>query len=588
MDLTAWGAYLSIAAALIVAALLHYRYREPEGRGRRFLALLRGLALAGVVLLLFNPLVPAARSGSPAVLAVVDGSRSMAMPDTAGATAWTAAWGAVAAMDADRVMVVGDERLETARSGTTGLSDATPGRLHSRLGPALRAAAESGAERVVLVTDGAADDPAEVRRLLEGTPGVELRRVGGPRTFNGGLTRMEAPAWARTGDTVRVSVTVGRVGVGGPDTMAVALREGERELARRSVATPPPGREATVEIPFTAPRSAPAPIRLDAVLLDGGSVTDDDRRSAYLRVAESPAGVAVVSLAAGQEPRFLIPVLGRATGLPVRGWAAVTEGRWVRLGAGSEAGRVDEADAVRRAVDRADVVVLHGLGGDAPEWAAAAVGSADRVLVFPTDDAPGLPFDPGPAREADWYVTDAVPASPVAPLLAGAATSGLPPLTALRTPAVAEFWAPLMARAGRRGEALPVLLAGRDGERRVAVALGVGYWRWAFSGGDGRAVYERFWAAVAGWLVEAESAAPSAPASGSDSGSVSDGGEEAVSGYSAELTRPVVLETTGSGGEWGAGSRVVRRPLRSTPWGYLAVVVLLSMEWVLRRRWGLR
>jgi hypothetical protein len=362
----------------------------------------------------------------------------------------------------------------------------------------------------------------------------------------------------------------------------------------------------------------------------------------YVRVDDEPAGIALVSLAPGQEPRFLLPALARATGLPARGWAAVT-GRWVRIGPGEDAGRLENDDAVRRALERADAVVAHRLGDGAPRWIADAVETADRVLVFPGDDAPGLPFDPGPARTADWYVADAVPASPVAPLMAGAATEGLPPLRALRTASAGDFWAPATARAARRGQAWPVLLAGETEGRRVAVALGEGYWRWAFAGDGGRAFYDRFWAAVGGWLLEPEeTAAAIEPVDrvvsrggavrwrvprGADSAvvrleraadedvreervAVSDGvaglpgvppghyrytvttggetgtGEITVSAFTAEYTRPVTVAA--KEGREPATRRTATVPLRSTPWGYVAVLVLLSVEWVLRRRWGLR
>lgn len=669
MDLTAWVLYLLIAAAVIGAALLHYRFREPKGRGRRLLALLRGLALAGLVLLLFNPRVPAGRPGAPSVLALVDGSLSMTLPGASGETAWRAARSAVRALAPDRMVLVGDEG---GRVVTT-LDNATPDAVGSRLAPALRAAAEAGTDRVVVLTDGAVEDPTEVRRVRDAAAGVEIRRMGGERAFNAGLVGLTVPGWARVGETARVTVSVGRVGVDAPDTVDVALRRGSRELARRRLETPPAGREATAELTFTPREGSTGPVRLDVVLEGGGSIADDDRRSVYLRISDDPAGVAVVSLLPDQEPRFLMPVLARASGLPVRGWAAVTAGRWVRIGAGSDAGRLEPTEAPRGALEQADIVVLHGLGEDAPEWAVEAVQEAERVLVFPADGARGLPFDPGPVRTADWYVSDAVPGSPVAPLLAGARTAELPPLTALRTPAVEDFWAPLMARPGRRDEARPVLLAGRVDARRVAVALGDGYWRWAFAGDRGRALYDRLWSAVIGWLSAAEPAperrgvepvdrvvprgtpsrwrvpgdvdsvrirlepteAPeviesaagrageardrtASPDSAVDrtvrvregiailptvppghyrytaeadtpgeAGATGEG-EITVSWYSPEFTRPATLEPGPERAREGRARRGASEPLRSTPWGYLAVLLVLSMEWVLRRRWGLR
>ena len=652
MDLTAWALYLFIAAVLLAGTGLHYRLREPAGRGRWLLAGLRGGALALLVLLLFDPRIPSPGQGEASVLALVDGSLSMTMPDSTGRTAWDHAMEELDGLEADRILVFGDG----PGRAVTVPGDTAPGHLRSRLTPALSAAVEARPGRVVVLTDGAVDDPVEARRALGRSAGLEVRRVGGERAFNVGLTEVRTPAWARTGEEITAEVTVGRVGGGGPDTVTVSLRRGGRELARRRLAAPPPGRMTTVRVPFRADRpSGPEPARIDVVVAPGGSMDADDRRSRYIDIAERPAGVALVSLRPGQEARFLAPTLRRATGLPVRGWLRVSGDRWLRLGTGGEM-RLDGPEASREAVRAAEMVVVLGLGSNAPAWASAAVAEHPRVLVLPADGAGGLPFDPGPARDADWYLVSEVPSSPVAALLAGIETAGVPPLTALRTPQPPTgFWTPLLAREGRRGPVRPTLLAGQAAGRRVAVALGTGYWRWAFAGPAGREVYDRYWSAVIGWLAEEEAggarirpvtrevirgepirwrvpgdrdsarvrlvrrtgigaeerdSAPSSPevdrmvavegglvalpgvppgryrytvtATGTGEGEIT------VTSYSPELTRPVTLGDTAGPTEAAVERRMPARPLRGTVWPYLAVLLLLSAEWGLRRRWGLR
>ncbi len=240
----------------------------------------------------------------------------------------------------------------------------------------------------------------------------------------------------------------------------------------------------------------------------------------------------------------------------------------------------------------------------------------------------------------------------MAPLLAGVEPGDAPPLTALRTPgAPAGFWAPLQARESRRGPPRPVVLAGTGGDRRIAVALGDGYWRWAFGGGTGRDVYDRLWSAVGGWLmettdVEERPVAPdpavvarAAPVRwavrrGADSVRIAvrgvrageaavtdttvavtngtattaplppgryaytartagseDAGQLIVESYSPEFTRsgsPLELASGPGGGAGEAVRRRPTRPLRAVPWPYVLVVALLCAEWVLRRRWSLR
>lgn len=666
MALSAWLAYSFIAAALIGAAILHYRLREPGGPARTLtLGMLRGGSLALVALLLFDPVVPRARAAGGVVVAVVDASLSMSMPGPGG-TGRERAWAEVEALDPDRVLLFGDRPSPWDRE-----ADAPPAlTTRSKLAPALRAAVESGADRVVVITDGAVEDPGEAAAMARaaGVP-VELRRVG-PAEANLAIGPLTAPAWIEPGSAGTVEVEVEtREGAGAlPESVTVTLARGGAVLDRARLRVPPGGRSGSVSLRFRADDAAGSSVRLDVAVDPGGSVAVDDTGSVYVRVAEEPAGVALVSFRPGQEPRFLVPVLERALGVPVRGWMRLAEDRYIRVGEGGDAGGVAGADAVRRAVADARLVVLHGVDADAPGWALDRARRAPAVLVFPGDPPPAtLPVELGPPVEGDWYVAPDIPSSPVGPLLAGLDAAEAPPLSALRTaPLPPGFWTPLSVLRNRRGRPEPAVAAGRVGRRRVAVAMGTGYWRWAFSGAASRGVYERLWAAVAAWLLEEpgtdggarvrpaervggrgepvrwllppaldsatvrvwpEASGPGgggSPSSGGASepdpaGAVVDTtlgageprtpplppghyryraragaelvGEGAftVASRSPEFTRPPVALELESGddsaerADTGGG-----RPLRTAPWPWLVLTLLLAAEWVLRRRWGLR
>lgn len=243
--------------------------------------------------------------------------------------------------------------------------------------------------------------------------------------------------------------------------------------------------------------------RLEVMLTARDSAGDDDVRTAYVFVAGEPAGVTLVSFRPDWEPRFLVPVLERALGVPVRGFIRAGADRYLRMGTAADAGTAAQPADVRRAVAEAQLVVLHGYGPDAPAWARqrATEGGA---LIFPADAAnqAPLPVPLGPARSGEWYVTGELPASPVASLLAGLPLEELPPLTGLHATEAADVWSPLLARRGRRGPGAAVLVGGGTGRERWAVALGEGYWRWAFAGGAAREAYDRLWSATAGWVVE--------------------------------------------------------------------------------------
>ena len=656
MDLTAWALYALIVAAALAGAVFHYRRHEPAGRGRVILGVLRGTTLAVLLLLLFDPVVPAVAVGGAGGTAVlVDASLSMGLPAERGGTAWGEARSVVDSVGADRVLLCGaGEAL-----GVAGLGEEAPVATGSRLAPALRSALEAGAERVLVVTDGALEDAAEAERIAGAGAGhVRVRLVGDGGAANLGLPAVEAPAWLEVGERATVRVTVDGRGPVTADSVTVVVSRDSVELGRATAAAPARGQAVPVSVPIEPGEAGAGPVRLDIALTPGGAVAADDVRHVYVRIAEEPAGVALVSFQPDQEPRFLLPVLERALGLPVRGWMALAGDRYLRLGTGEEAGRSGDVAGVRRAVAGADLVVLHGLTAAAPEWAQEAAAVRRRVLVFPGDPWPRtLPVGAGPARAGDWYPVSEPPPSPVAALLAGVEAGDAPPLTTLRAPTAtdAELWTPVEARLGRQGEPRPVVLAGEPDGRRVAVALGTGYWRWAFAGGGGRELYDRMWSAVAAWLLEAgPDAGPEAvrpatlavprgaeiqwlapgdadslrisyePLDGSagpardtsiaaeagrgstaalppgryryragvpgDSG-VSGEGELTVEAYSPELSRPTVPLRLdgGGGGDRGAGAMgAPGRPLHATPWPYAVVVLLLCVEWVLRRRWGLR
>ncbi|MEJ2504232.1 MAG: hypothetical protein P8177_13125, partial [Gemmatimonadota bacterium] len=368
MDLTAWALYALIAAVALGGAAIHYRRREPAGRGRAILGLLRGGAIAVLVLLLFDPRLPADGSTRTGTVVLVDGSLSMARPSPDGGSAWLEARAVIDSLDAARVVVFGAGEARAVDAP----GDTVPGDPESRLAPALGSVLESGARRVVVVTDGGIQDGAEAARVAEaGTAAIEVRPVGGVGAPNLGLAAVDVPAWLEGGVEATVRATVTRRGAVGADSARVRVRRGDEVIGEATVPIPPEGEAVSVSVPVSvAPGTAsPDPVRLEVAVTPGGAMTADDVRYAYVRVAEEPAGVVLVSFRPDQEPRFLVPVLQRASGLPVRGGLRVGGDRYLRLGTGSDAGEAEGEAGVRRAVANAELIVLHGLTEDAPGWA---------------------------------------------------------------------------------------------------------------------------------------------------------------------------------------------------------------------------
>ena len=516
MEVLGWSLYaLAVVAGLAVAGYIYLK-RETPGRGRLLLALLRFAALALLTLLIFDPEIPAAgiAAGANRTRVLVDGSLSMRLPaDTAGGTSrWERAAAEARRLAPGREVVVfgAGTRVLSADS----LAAFRPEAAASELMPALQAASESGARQVVILTDGGLEDAAEVTRMLPQLGmNVEVRRVADAAPANRALAEVSLPPWAEAGKPIEARVGVTSLGPEG-DSVTVIVRQGDRVLAQTRLATGAPGRVAVGTLRFTpespeggggAAGERGALMRYDFELAPGDVEADDDRRSAYVFVSERPAGVALVSFRPDWEPRFLQPVLEQTLGVPVRGFMFVGEGRYVRIGAGLEAGLPAGEVDVRRAVEQADLLVLHGLDAASPAWAREAAGRARRLLVFPGDGQPaGLPVDVSAPAPGEWYVSSELPSSPLAGMLGTFRAEDLPPLAGLRTASGSGTWAPLVASRSRRGPTSPIVAAGERAGRRWAVVLADGYWQWAFRGGEARQVYRRLWAALSGWLAHEE------------------------------------------------------------------------------------
>ncbi|MCI0432777.1 MAG: hypothetical protein L0271_03895 [Gemmatimonadetes bacterium] len=655
MTSLAWIGFLLLACGAGAVTLWVYRCREAPGRGRGVLAVLRTVAIVLLLLMLFDPELPARAGGGTASRAtLIDGSLSMSMPDQAGATRWSAARSAARAAETRNVIVFGAEPHAVPLDS---IATWSPSELRSALLPSLQAAAEAGAARATIITDGALEDADDVVRWLPRL-GMEVtvERIGGGGA-NRGITEVRAPAWAGDGEPIEIQAGIAALGGTGDSVIVSAVLEG-RTLAQTTVAVPAEGRVSAAMLRFdAAPPSSGTIARYDITIAGGDAVPDDDARPVYVDVTAEPAGLAFVSFQPDWEPRYLLPVLERALGLPVHGFLRIRPTSWVRIGAGLRGGeRVDEAE-VQRAIDTAGLVVLHAYGAAAPDWARAAATTARRVMILPASD-PGnapLPVSVGPAVAADWYLSESVPASPIAQHLTGLNTREMPPLPAMHiVDEVSGAWAPAQVSRGRRGVGYPLALAGGTGARRWLVGLGEGYWRWAFRDASSRDVYQRLWSAMGGWLVEDQvvsrdelvplsravprgqpvrwvaagastdsfrvrlTAADGAVtvdtvmmAAGADTltapavapghytysvrafapdGDLTGEGPISVETFSPEFTRPSIDLSQLEGRHVSALSTgpATRRPLRYSPFPWLFVITILCVEWVLRRRWGLR
>jgi hypothetical protein len=467
--------------------------------GARYLWLLRAATLLVVLALLLDPGVPwPGTSGLTSRWVLLDASESMAAGDE-GATAWIGAVRRAEALGADgwRVVTFGAEIDQAPEA-----SDLAPTEPTTRLGPALSVAAESGAREIRVLTDMRIEDMVAVRAALEGSRlDITFENLAEP-VENAGILSLDVGDRASP-TAAGVAVVELHGGVAG-DSLSVQVLEEGVPVGSSRVEAPGQGLRRRVEIDLP-PSAGTGAVRFEALV---SGVDDDfaadDRAVAYGLVgAPQDAGVVLVSLGPDWEPRYLLPVLERTTGLPASGFLRAGPDRYVSMGAALErAGPVDSA-TVRRAAEGASLLVLHGLSEDTDAWVRGLIARAPRSISFASDAAGAslLGIDASAPRAGEWYLGEEIPASPLSGELAALAGADLPPLTGVMIAQDATgLVAPLSVSLRRTGPAEAPIHLRSNGVRRSSVVLARGFWRWA-ARPDDRAAYETLWSGVAGWLL---------------------------------------------------------------------------------------
>ena len=375
----------------------------------------------------------------------------------------------------------------------------------------------------------------------------------------------------------------------------------------------------------------------------------DDRRARVVVVDPEETGVLLVAFQPDWEARFLFPVLAQATGLPARGYIRIGEDRFLPLNR-TDAPAVSAA-TLGRLMSRAELLVAMGVDESARPLLEGPSARARRLLLFPADPAGAAlgGVDVGVPLAGEWYVDEPSP-SPIAGALGDFLLGGLPPLTRV-LPVVDDGGGDALGiRLGGAGRPEPALVLRQQGRRRTAVALARGFWRWGFRDGEPRERYRRLWSAVGGWMladeplaagpgvrpvdavlprgvptrwqgwgyegdsvrvtVTDEGGSPAAdtlfavPQGGlfdgpllppgrygfmSVLGADSASGSFVVEEFTGDmLHRPLDPSVLAARGERSEVTRGGTRPLRTSSFPYLLVLIALCGEWIGRRRAGLR
>jgi len=579
-------------------------------RGYSAAAWLRAAAVALIVALLLD--APLGRAKRRPPLVALDASASW---QRGGETAWRQALDSARALRPDSVLLFGDS-VRVSRDVPA--AESRPTDAASRVAPAVERAAAAG-RSLVVVTDGALDDPASLAEL---PPGSRVVAVPGAAGRDAALSAFALPRAAVAGDTLEAQVTVVS-GAAGAGASELALVVGDAVAARLSVEALPPYTERAVKLrgPIQA---ADGPALVRAVLRSAGDV--EPRNDTLVTVVEvtRAAGAVFASTLPDPDARDALAVLRGALAVPARAYWRVTPEQWRVDGSLAP---IAEAE-VRRALREAPVAVLHGDTAALGAPRTATMGAL-ALLV------------PAVAEEGEWYAT-AAPPSPLGAALSGLPWDSLPPVQVGVAPR--GDWVALEARLGRSGEPR-AMLTGVESPRRVVVMTASGLWRWRFRGGASADAYTAVWGAMFDWLLagrrEAKPASldaslvragevlrwrrgattdsslrvviqprtPSDGAPSADTVTLRFAGEDDVAQspplaaglYDVTMPGGRTVLAVNPSSEWvPRASPTASRTVPGTPaaeqapgirragWAYLAVVLALCAEWILRRRRGLR
>lgn len=594
-----------IAAVIAGAAAVILVYGLRPGPGLTLVSAgLRLIAVTGLVALILNAALGAARP-APALVAL-DASASWFRDG-----------------DSSRFR----EALQRARSEATGdlllfgdstraaSGDVIPSDHASRVRPAVeRAMAEGRPLRIY--TDGELED-AEALASLVGGSGIVVMRSNNATDV--AISDVRVVRATVGGDTLDVDVALTGSAQGGPPSR-LTITMADRVVAAIPVDSVGSYGERIVRARVPVPDVTGPMIIGTALSAPGDRVPGNDSLAVAIDVMPG-AGAVVISTAPDYDVRDLATVLRGTVLLPTRGFYRVAPGRWREegsLGAATE-------DEVQRAAREAPLLILHGDTAVFGDPRAFARGSL--LLVAP-------PSTPG----EEWYATGA-PTSPMSSALSGSPWDSLPPLEVSATVQTGNFEV-LETRRARRLERR-VAAIGWERPKRTVLVSAAGFWRWRFRGGAPAAAHSAFWGSIIDWLAaERADNRAATPADGavregepvrwrrglptdtvvpvilvrrgtSERDSITlhfsrgtlftetpsrragvydittrGGTSVLVVNRSAEVLprRPSVVE-----GDIGTGEALADAPrLRGIGWIFAIVILSLCIEWILRRRLGLR
>ncbi|HEU4335100.1 MAG TPA: hypothetical protein VFT32_11440 [Candidatus Eisenbacteria bacterium] len=539
LDLTPnWIALACVAAAAAVAAWAYLTRYEALTRGRRRVLLgARLLVLAGLLVAAFAPVlsVPVPGTARNRLLVLVDHSGSMDVRDASGGrtrreaadSAAAAIAGALGERYDVRTAAFGARLGPFARGGAPPEAARAVGGGETAIGDAVRAALErndpDSVAAILVVSDGIVNRGEDPERALAGAvPAYALWAGVTSDPPSVSLSGVEVPAEAVAGRPAPVTVSL-RQGNRPAGEGTVRLLEGGVERARARFTLNGPGATTRVSLPYTPSSAGVHFLNVVVDSVAGDPLRENKRRLVAVHARASSRRLVVLAGRSDWDLRALVRGATEDTtwsavraapagggdvlvGGAARSFAQVIEGASavvVRYDGRSMS--AERSAALMRYVERGGGVLLWIEPGGAPPSDPAwqrALGLVWRNWADPPGVTASVELAPGGrTHEVALLGGDAASAS--------AAWSALPPIAPTimlgHGPALTPI---LFARIG--DERIPLLLAGRLGEGRVAVLNGSGTYRWGLTaaGLTAGGVEGAFFGGLCRWLEAAGEGRP--------------------------------------------------------------------------------
>jgi hypothetical protein len=490
-----WAAALALGA--LAAWLAYGRGPSPSGKPpglRRWLLVsLRAAAVALVAALLFGAAAGRATTRQP--LVAIDRSasaRRAAGDDSSMVRAWRSLLrDSLSRFPSDAPLVAIGDSLREATADEVGTW--LPDDAASRVRPAVDRAAALG-RSLVLFTDGEVDD---AEALAEAPPGSRAVRWPSTPRPDVAVAELSVPSAWTTGDSseVRATLTAGPVATG--NGTLVLFVDG-RPAGNAAVAALAPYASARISLPVVAPSSSEGVALVQAVLSVAGDVEPrNDTLAVAVDVGDRPSAV-FVSTAPDLDVREVLTVLRGALDVPTRAYLRVAPGVWRVEGTLTP---ISEAEVRARAAS-AGMLIVHGdttwkpAASASGATATATAAPLARALWVPAPPT-GLARAGEVTRTPEWYLSGA-PDSPLMAALSTLPFDSLPPIT-LAGP-VRQGTPVLTAQLGKRGDAAAAVAIRESAGQRSVLVSGSGWAGWSLRAGRSREAFAALWGAIFDWL----------------------------------------------------------------------------------------